>query len=73
MGKNKRIILILILATVLRLLFSNQSFWLDEGAQMIMSAKSLVFQWFGRSADFHPPLFYFLIHFWLQLEEVSGF
>ena len=67
MGKNKRIILILILATVLRLLFSNQCFWLDEGAQMIMSAKSLAFQWFGRSADFHPPLFYFLIHFWLQL------
>jgi len=80
MGKNmlvrlwrKKIILILILATALRLLFSNQSFWLDEGAQMIMSAKSLVFQWFGRSADFHPPLFYFLIHFWLQLGRSEWF
>jgi len=80
MGKNtlvrlwrKKIILILILASFLRLLFSNQSFWLDEGAQMIMSAKSLVFQWFGRSADFHPPLFYFLMHFWLKLGRSEWF
>jgi len=80
MGKNKlvrlgrkKIILILVLATVLRLLFSNQSFWLDEGAQMIMSVKSLAFQWFGRSADFHPPLFYFLIHYWLKLGRSEWF
>lgn len=68
MGKNKtKIILLLALALVLRLINLNQSFWLDEGAQVLMSQKSLTFIWFGRGADFQPPLFYFLIHFWLKL------
>jgi len=68
MGKNTpKIILILFLATILRLVNLNQSFWLDEGAQMLMSEKSLTFQWFGRVNDFHPPLYYWITHFWLQL------
>lgn len=73
MGKNPKIILILVLATALRLINLNQSFWLDEGAQMMMSQKSLSFQWFGRANDFHPPLFYFLIHFWLQVGKSEWF
>jgi len=74
MGKNTpKIILILFLATVLRLVNLNQSFWLDEGAQMLMSEKSLTFQWFGRVNDFHPPLYYFLTHFWLQLGRSEWF
>ena len=70
MGK---IILILVLATVLRLINLNQSFWLDEGAQMLMSGKSLTFQWFGRVNDFHPPLYYWITHFWMQLGRSEWF
>lgn len=68
MGKDKiKIILVLALAIILRFVNLNQSFWLDEAAQGLMSQKSLSFLWFGRSADFHPPLFSFLTHFWLKL------
>jgi uncharacterized membrane protein len=68
MGKrNNKIFLILILAVILRLILINQSFWLDEAAQLLMSQNSLNFLWFGRSADFHPPLFYLLTHYWLVL------
>jgi mannosyltransferase len=73
MGKNTRIILILGLALILRLVNLNQSFWLDEGCQMVMSAKSLAFQWFGRANDFQPPLYYFLTHYWLQLGKSEWF
>lgn len=74
MGKPAyQLIFILILALFLRLVNLNQSFWLDEGAQMVMSSQSLAFQWFGRSADFHPPLFYLLIHFWMKFGSVEWF
>lgn len=59
------LIIILFLATGLRLIALNQSFWLDEAAQAEMSVKSLSFIWSGRGGDFHPPLFYLLAHFWL--------
>ncbi|MEK9200633.1 MAG: glycosyltransferase family 39 protein [Patescibacteria group bacterium] len=45
----------------------DQSFWLDEASQAQMSSMSLSQIWSDRSADFHPPLFYVLAHFWLQL------
>lgn len=68
MGKEKIILfLILVLALILRLVNLNQSFWLDEAAQLLMSQKSLAFLWFGRAADFHPPLFSVLTYFWLKL------
>ncbi len=74
MGKTTtQLIFILVLAFLLRLVNLNQSFWLDEGAQMVMSSQSLVFQWLGRSADFHPPLFYLLIHFWMKLGSNEWF
>lgn len=73
MGKNQKIIFILILSLVLRLVRLNQSFWLDEGAQVLMSSKSLAFQWFGRINDFQPPLFYLLTHFWLKIGHSEVF
>lgn len=59
------IIIILILAGVLRLISLNQSFWLDEAVQAVISSKSLMKINFG--ADFQPPLFYALSHFWLSI------
>lgn len=59
------IILILLLGFVLRLIRINQSFWLDEASQAIMSSQSISSIWFGREGDFHPPLSYIFSHFWL--------
>ena len=66
-GKEKLIlIVILVLGLILRLIKIDQSFWLDEASQAQMSSLSVSQIWSGRQADFHPPLFYFLSHFWLQ-------
>lgn len=63
------IILILILALGLRLINLNQSLWLDEATQVILSNGSLQSIIFERSTDFHPPLFYILVHFWAILSQ----
>jgi len=60
------IYLILLLGLILRLVNLNQSFWLDEAAQVIESSRPLIEQ-FDLSSDFHPPLFHLLLHFWLYL------
>ena len=58
--------MILLLAFGLRLVNLNQSFWLDEAAQVIESARSLSEQ-FSIISDFHPPLFHLILHFWMIL------
>lgn len=68
MGKEKlALTLILIGALVLRLWGASQSFWLDEASQAGQSVLPLQQIWSGRIGDFHPPLFYILAHYWLQL------
>lgn len=62
--KDYNIWLILVLALLLRLVNLNQSFWLDEAAQVIESSRPLLNQ-FDIAADFHPPLFHILLHFWM--------
>lgn len=66
MGK-KTIILsgIILLALALRLVFLNQSFWLDEAAQVLESKRPLTEQ-FSIVSDFHPPGFHLLLHFWMM-------
>ncbi|MEK7154923.1 MAG: hypothetical protein AAB697_02245 [Patescibacteria group bacterium] len=68
MGKEKFfLILILLLGLVLRLIKLDQSFWLDEASQAQMSSLPAQQIWFDRQADFHPPLFYLISHYWLEL------
>lgn len=69
----KKIILIVVFAVLLRLVGINQSLWLDEGAQVMMSSNPVVYQLVGRSDDFHPPLFYVLIHFWMKINSAEWF
>lgn len=57
--------LILILGLILRVVNLNQSLWLDEGAQVLLSRGSLYSIIFQRGVDVHPPLSYILMHFWL--------
>ena len=56
------IVFILFVAAFFRLIFLNQSFWLDEAAQAVLSNKNLFDVNWG--ADFQPPFFYVLTHFW---------
>lgn len=58
--------IILFLATLLRTVNLNQSLWLDEAAQVLMSQKSLYSIILERSGDFHPPLSYILYHYWMM-------
>lgn len=60
------IYLILMLAGVLRLINLNQSLWLDEATQAILSRDSLNNIILHHGADFHPPLSYLLMHFWMM-------
>ena len=61
------IYLITFIGLVLRLFQSNQSFWLDEGAS-IMAARVPMAQFFiNLQSDFHPPLYYLFLKFWLPI------
>lgn len=64
---NQLLVLIVSLGLILRLVNLNQSLWLDEAIQVILSSSSPHIIFFERIGDFHPPLFYLLIHFWMKL------
>lgn len=66
------IYIILLLAFILRLIGINQSLWLDEGAQAILSQGSIKSLWIG-NADFHPPVFHTILHFWMKISESEVF
>lgn len=76
--KNLLLITIIIFAFGLRLIHSNQSFWLDEAAQALESARPLSEQ-FDIIGDFQPPLFHLIVYafelfnkseFWLRLASI---
>lgn len=65
---NYKLILILIVALVARLINLNQSFWLDEAAQLSESNRPIS-QLFDQSIVPHPPLYRILMHFWLNINS----
>lgn len=65
--ENLKIILIVLLGFILRLVNLNQSFWLDEAAQVMESVRPLS-QQFRIISDFHPPLYHLLLHFWMYFD-----
>lgn len=58
--------LVLLLGLLLRLPFLNGSFWLDEAAQALESARPFT-QQLDIAKDFQPPLLHLLLHFALYL------
>ena len=60
------IYIIIVFSLVLRLINLNQSLWLDEAAQAIESSGSLGSLGYI-VADFMPPLFHILLHFWMSI------
>ena len=57
----------MILALILRLINLNQSLWLDEAVQAITAQNSIPYIFQEITGDFHPPLYYFLMHFWVRV------
>lgn len=59
------IYLILFFGLILRLISLNQSLWLDEATSALV-ARMNVADIFGKflPGDFHPPLYYLLLHWW---------
>lgn len=61
------IIVILLIGLFLRLININQSLWLDEAVQAITAQKSFNYIFTEIVGDFHPPLYHFLMHFWVRI------
>lgn len=60
--KNWQIFWVLVIALILRIPLLNGSFWLDEAAQALESARPLS-QQLQIVDDFQPPLIHLLVHF----------
>lgn len=61
------IILILLLGFVLRLVYINQSLWLDESVQALTSLSPFLNLFSELKGDFHPPLYHFFMWGWAHL------
>lgn len=70
MGK-KSFWLIFFASLFIRFTVSDQSFWLDEGASIVLARLPLGGLFKALRGDFHPPLFYLLLHSWLPLAQHS--
>ncbi len=61
-------IAVLALAAGLRFYrLGEQSLWADEGNSAALAARGLARIAQDAAADIHPPLYYWLLHFWVQL------
>lgn len=45
----------------------QQSYWRDEAFSVLLSSRSLADIFSLTIKDVHPPLYYFLLHFWIKL------
>lgn len=66
MGK-KSFWLIFLASLFIRLIGSGQSFWLDEGASIVLAKLPLGNLFIALMGNFHPPLFYIFLHLWLPI------
>ncbi|HIC92785.1 MAG TPA: hypothetical protein EYP09_00845, partial [Anaerolineae bacterium] len=68
------LLLILLLAALLRFYRLNaQSLWADEGNSVRLAERSLSLITQGAAHDIHPPLYYYLLHFWMRAFGHSEF
>jgi mannosyltransferase len=68
--KNKSFFLpsIFLLAILLRLIrIQSRGIWYDDAFSILLSGRSLGEIVHGTAADTMPPLYYFLLHFWMKL------
>lgn len=58
-------LIVLLLALGLRLYrLDGQSFWYDEGTSVVLAGRDLPSIARDAAADIHPPLYYYLLHYW---------
>jgi mannosyltransferase len=50
-----------------------QSLWNDEGTSVALASRSLEAIVNGAAQDIHPPLYYFLLHFWIPVAGQTEF
>ncbi|HEM61397.1 MAG TPA: hypothetical protein ENO24_03815, partial [Chloroflexi bacterium] len=68
------VLLILLVAFGLRLYrLGYQSIWYDEAVSLHLSSKDLQALTLHTAGDIHPPLYYYLLHFWILLAGNSEF
>ncbi|HEY4720626.1 MAG TPA: glycosyltransferase family 39 protein, partial [Anaerolineae bacterium] len=68
------LLLVLILAAGLRFYrLDGQSFWNDEGNSARIAERSLQLITEGAAGDIHPPLYYYVLHFWRDVFGSSEF
>ena len=60
-------IILFLTSLIVRLVSANQSFWLDEGVSISFARLPLGSLFTSIANDFHPPLYYLLLHFWLPI------
>jgi len=66
--------LIFLLALALRLYWLDaQSLWNDEGTSVALAGRDLITITRNAAHDIHPPLYYYLLHFWTILLGASEF
>jgi uncharacterized membrane protein len=64
----------LVVAFALRVyLLSAQSLWNDEGTSIALASRSIEAIINGAARDIHPPLYFFLLHFWMPLVGQAEF
>jgi len=49
------------------LFFLTQPFWRDEAFSYFMAKKNIFEMLFLTAKDFNPPLYYFILHFWMNI------
>jgi len=68
------LVLLLLLAFALRLhRLGYQSLWYDEAVSMHLALKDLGSLTLHTARDIHPPLYYYLLHFWILAAGSSEF
>lgn len=65
---------LLLLSWLLRIfLLNGQSLWYDEGTSAALALRSVATITRDAAGDIHPPLYYYLLHFWSSLTGTSEF
>jgi mannosyltransferase len=73
-GVRVLLILIILSAFALRLYrLGYQSIWYDEGVSLHLAMKDLRSLTLHTAGDIHPPLYYYLLHFWIRAAGSSEF